>query len=58
MPPFLDKLDWERGDLFALGTLRHPALTTEGLRRLAPKVFARFGKSDDLLVSMFFAGDE
>lgn len=52
---FLDKLDWDRGDLFALGTLRHPAITAEGLRRLAPKVFARFGKSDDFLVSMFFA---
>ena len=52
---FLDKLDWDRGDIFALGTLRHPAITAEGLRRLAPKVFARFGKSDDLLVSMFFA---
>jgi len=52
---FLDKLDWNRGDLFVFAMFRRPEITPESRRRLAPKVFARFGKSDDRIVSTFFS---
>ena len=54
---FLDKLDWDRGDLFTFLVLRRKELSAQSRRRLAPKVFARFGKSDDRIVSTFFADE-
>lgn len=54
---FLDKLDWDRGDLLAFLVLRREEVSAKSRRRLAPRVFARFGKSDDRVVSTFFADE-
>ena len=51
---FLDKIDWDKGDLLAFLVLRHEAFSQETLRKYASKVFSRFGKSDDRLIAEFF----
>ena len=50
----LDRVDWEKGDFLAFMILGRPELTSGTLRAMAQKVFARFGKSDDGIVSIYF----
>lgn len=54
---FLDKIDWEKGDVLAISVLLNREITPSTRQRYAPKVLARIGKSDDRLTAAFFADE-
>lgn len=50
----LDRVDWEEGDVFAFWILRRDELDANALRKYAPKVLDRIGKTDRYFLRMYF----
>lgn len=49
----LDRVDWERGEVLAFWILKREELDAASLRKYAPKVLARIGKTDKHFLRMY-----
>ena len=50
----LDRVDWKQGDVLAFWILRRDELDADALRKYAPKVLDRIGKTDRYFLRMYF----